>query len=256
MEAQPAPHEPVATVKETEEPVVTGAPAPSLDSPEVGGGEKTAEFDSEDRNREDRVIADEEAPKVAYVPTKKPGDLTPDTTPELPPPEPVALRSQPKDLAHEGVQSLLVDNNFYATCWTYNGDFCNPNGDFINSYVNNNNGTVTDRRTGLMWQQSGSPEELTWPKAADYIKELNKKGYGGHSDWRLPTVDELASLMERSWLNEDLFVDPIFSSEQKYCWSSDTKGVERAWKSNFHLGFFLDFPMSEMSSVRAVRNIK
>jgi serine/threonine-protein kinase len=158
-------------------------------------------------------------------------------------------------LSAEELSSLLLEYNFYATCWTYNIDFCNPNGEFENDYVDNGDGTVTDRRTGLMWQKGGSSEPLSWGKALEYVKELNREAFAGHSDWRLPTVPELASLMERSWENEDLFISPVFESVQRYCWSADTRGVEKAWKANFHLGFILDFPMTDQNSVRAVRSI-
>ncbi len=222
------------------EPPAGGPPRPTMPAPVIAGDEKAAEFEADDRRREERVVTGREAPSV----------------PEAPPLTPVSLRSQPMDLPAEGVKSLLEKNDFYATCWTYNGDFCNPTGEFENIYQDNGDGTVTDRRTRLMWQKEGSPAPMTWTEAAEYAQKLNQDRFAGHADWRVPTVDELASLMERSWLNDDLFIDPVFGSGQKYCWAADTRGVERAWKSNFHLGFFLDFPMSELSSVRAVRSLR
>jgi len=219
-------------------------------------GEEAAVFETEDRDREERVLTGGEAPTLAaQTPSTGVEDLRPGTAPPVPMPEPVSLRQAGTDISHEAVRSLLLENNFYSTCWTYNGDFCNPDGDFVNAFKDNNDGTVTDLRTRLMWQKAGSPGQMTWAEAGEYIKKLNSEGFAGHTDWRLPTVAELASLMERSWLNEDLFVDPVFSSDQKYCWSSDTQGMERAWKSNFHLGFLLDFPMTEASSIRAVRSL-
>lgn len=231
-------------------------PAAEAVGPQVATDEKAAEFETEDRDREERLLSGKEAPHLASVPSQGPEELKPETAPPPPPPEPVSLRGESTDLSPEAVQALLLEHNFYATCWTYNGDFCNPNGEFANNYKVNGDGTVTDRRTGLMWQKGGSPEPKTWPQADDYVELLNKERFAGHADWRLPTVEELASLMERSWLNDDLFLDPVFSSRHKYCWSGDTKGVERAWKANFHLGFFLDFPMSEENSVRAVREVR
>jgi len=259
--AAPAPAEPPAP-QVTSEPTEPRKPAPARRTspaeprPVPSTDEKAAEFETDERGREERIVTGEEAPAVAYAPGRKPSDDKPSAIPEPPPPTPVSLRSQPVDLPAEGVKSLLMENNFYATCWTYNGDFCNPTGEFVNTYEDNGDGTVTDRRTRLMWQQEGSPQPLTWTEAAEYVRKLNEEGFAGHADWRLPTVEELASIMERSWLNDDLFLDPVFSSRQKYCWSADTKGVERAWKSNFHLGFILDFPMTELNAVRVVRNVR
>jgi hypothetical protein len=255
-ETRPAPPpgpEPEPVEKAPAGAVAVPAPAPSPAQP---SDERAAEFEADERSREHRMVTGEEAPTVAYAPSRKPGDAKPSAVPKAPPPSPVSLRSKPMDLPAEAVKALLMKNDFYATCWTYNGDFCNPTGEFENSFVDNGNGTVTDRRTRLMWQQDGSPASMTWPDAVKYVQEINQEGFAGHSDWRLPTVEELASVMERSWLNDDLFLDPVFGSGQKYCWSVDTKGVERAWKSNFHLGFFLDFPMSELNSVRAVRSVR
>ncbi|MGM0664161.1 MAG: DUF1566 domain-containing protein [Thermodesulfobacteriota bacterium] len=240
--------EPVAS---SEEPPPASRPAPASEA-----DRKAMDFEFEEREREDRIVSSDDPAAAASLPDAAPKEVKPETTPPAAPPEPVSLRSRPEDLSEEGVRSLLLENDFYATCWTYNGDFCNPNGEFINSYRDNGDGTVTDDRTRLMWQKGGSPSVMDWPEAGTYVQKLNRERFAGYDDWRLPTVEELASLMERSWLNDDLFVAAVFSSAQKYCWSADTKGVERAWKSNFHLGFFLDFPISDLSAVRAVRSLR
>ncbi len=168
----------------------------------------------------------------------------------------VRLRDKPRDLTPSAVKSMLSSLNFYATCWNYNGDFCNPNGDFQNQFHDNQDGTVTDWATGLMWQKAGSREALTWIEARDWAGKQNEARFAGHSDWRVPTVEELASLMENSWKNGDLFIDRVFESTQRHCWSLDTRGMESAWKANFHMGFVSDFPMTSKNSVRLVRSLK
>ena len=151
---------------------------------------------------------------------------------------------------------MLQKYHFYATCWNYNGEFCNPDGEFRNSFVDNKDGTITDEVTGLMWQKGGSPSPMTWMEAKTYVKELNTRKFAGYNDWRLPTVEELASLMENSWRNADLFIDPFFEVKQRYCWSMDTMDLTKAWKANFHLGFITDFTMNSKNSVRLVRSLK
>ncbi len=257
VEERPAPEE--QAVRPAEEPSVPAAKEPppvAGPAPAAEPDQKTLDFEVEEREREDRIVSGDESQAVASVPDTSPKDFEPGTRPPAPPLEPVSLRSSPMDLSEEGVKALLMENDFYSTCWTYNGDFCNPNGDFINKFKDNEDGTITDDRTRLMWQKSGSQGVMDWSEAGAYVKKLNEERFAGYGDWRLPTVEELASLMERSWLNDDLFVAPVFSSAQKYCWTGDTKGIERAWKGNFHLGFFLDFPISDLSAVRAVRSLR
>ncbi len=52
--------------------------------------------------------------------------------------------------------------------------------------------TIRDTRSGLEWSSALSPTELTFEEAVDYVKQLAP---GGGGRWRLPTKDELASLL-------------------------------------------------------------
>ena len=55
---------------------------------------------------------------------------------------------------------------------------------------------VYDNLTGLMWTKSAAHgSRKTWPDAINYSKNLV---YGGYSDWRLPNIKELASLLDLS----------------------------------------------------------
>ncbi|HZR81811.1 MAG TPA: DUF1566 domain-containing protein [Candidatus Binatia bacterium] len=70
-------------------------------------------------------------------------------------------------------------------------------------YVDNGDGTITDTNTGLMWEKlsrDGSihDKELqyTWAQAlAVKVAGLNSIAFAGHTDWRLPNVNELYSLI-------------------------------------------------------------
>lgn len=65
------------------------------------------------------------------------------------------------------------------------------------SYTDNSDGTITDNVTGLMWQQDPG-EKLDWCEAATGLDEFNEDALGGYSDWRIPTIKELYSLVEFS----------------------------------------------------------
>jgi hypothetical protein len=59
------------------------------------------------------------------------------------------------------------------------------------SYRDNGDGTVTDLVTGLMWQKSMTGG-VSWDEA---VAGAARARTGGHSDWRLPTIKELYSLI-------------------------------------------------------------
>jgi hypothetical protein len=166
------------------------------------------------------------------------------------------LRSVASDLRGQDIKDILMRYNFYSSCWNYNGDFCNPSGEFDNGFVDNGNGTVTDVATGLIWQKGGSLRVMTREETGEHIKGLNQKKFGGYTDWHLPTIEELASLMESSWKNSPMFMDPVFDNHHKSYWSSDTSGPNKAWKANFHLGFIIDSQIDIKNAVRAVRSLK
>jgi len=62
----------------------------------------------------------------------------------------------------------------------------------INDFVDNNDGTITDKATGLMWQKADDGVSRDWENALLYAENLNLAGY---SDWRLPNAKELQSIV-------------------------------------------------------------
>ena len=126
----------------------------------------------------------------------------------------VSLRAEPQErLTTDYIKDMVKRYDFFDSYW-------NVFGSFENEFVDNGGGTVTDRATGLMWQKSGSSRSKTWSKANLYIDTLNKNQFAGYSDWRLPTIDELASLIEKKDMG-GLHLDPLFDRKQTHCWSSD-----------------------------------
>ncbi len=63
------------------------------------------------------------------------------------------------------------------------------------SFTDLGNGIVRDNVTGLEWQQATAPGDYTWNEAISYCEDLT---LGGHSDWRLPTIKELSTLVDSS----------------------------------------------------------
>ena len=96
---------------------------------------------------------------------------------------------------------------------------------------------VLDQSTGLTWQQAGSPYPLTWKQAKAYIRNLNGAQSAGFSSWRLPTVDELMSIVTRPSQGLDLCMEPVFDPSQKWLWSTDKRSFAAAWYLGMDLGF-------------------
>ena len=62
-----------------------------------------------------------------------------------------------------------------------------------NRFKDNNDGTVSDLATGLMWQKSDNGQTYNWQEALNYAENLVLAGY---SDWRLPNAKELQSIVD------------------------------------------------------------
>ena len=70
--------------------------------------------------------------------------------------------------------------------------------EYLARFVDHGNGTVTDTKTGLMWAAKDNGRDIKWRNARAYCQRYSG---GGHTDWRLPTQDELASLYNRGVKN-------------------------------------------------------
>ncbi|MBF0614928.1 MAG: tandem-95 repeat protein [Magnetococcales bacterium] len=116
-------------------------------------------------------------------------------------------------------------------------------------FTDNDNGTVTDNLTGLVWMKNANCwVRMNWPSALTKITGLNAgtqtcTGYtsGTHSDWRLPNLLELQSLIDSSQVNPALSASHPFSGVQsEYYWSSTTYAdyTFSAWFVNLYSGGF------------------
>ncbi|MCC5827525.1 MAG: DUF1566 domain-containing protein [Alkalimonas sp.] len=136
-----------------------------------------------------------------------------------------------------------------------------PSSDFID----NNNGTVTHNTTGLIWQRCslgqtwdgstciGSATNYHWQTA---LQQAAENDFLGLNDWRLPNINELASIVERRcW-------DPAINNQQfpntgsRWYWSSSSVADfgASAWVVNFFEGNISDLSKTDSDNyVRLVR---
>ena len=104
-------------------------------------------------------------------------------------------------------------------------------------FIVHGNGTVRDPLHDLTWQSAGSDYPLNRHEAHEYIRDLNQRAWAGADDWRLPTVNELLSIINRPATPEAQCQDPVFDLERKCFWSIDRRSAVAAWYVNLDVGF-------------------
>lgn len=112
---------------------------------------------------------------------------------------------------------------------------------------------VIDYATGLTWQQSGSSNHITFAAAEEYVREMNSRRFAGFSDWRLPTLEEAMSLMEREKKNGELFIDSVFDRTQRWIWTGDKSSGSSCWVAFFYDGNCFKQRVDSNYHVRLVR---
>ena len=114
--------------------------------------------------------------------------------------------------------------------------------------------TWKDLKTGLEWQCE-SPGEMTWQAALDYADSLS---LDGKKDWRLPTLSDLETLLDRSVLYYELRPivreDVPFRDTRSY-WTATTfeDHTHNAWIIMFDGAYVLSYYKSNAYHVRCVR---
>jgi len=139
-------------------------------------------------------------------------------------------------------------------------------------FIDNNDGTVTDKLTGLVWLQEGNcttffagdatgQNPRNWQAALAASGQLST-GYCNLTDgsvagdWRLPNIRELHSLVDFSQFDPTLpSGHPFLHTEFSIYWSSTSGSLytEQAWLVNFHDGRVTDGNRGNSYNVRAVR---
>ncbi len=112
---------------------------------------------------------------------------------------------------------------------------------------------VFDRETGLVWQRDTADDTgCNWDAAQNVCYELE---IGGRMGWRLPTIDELATLIDRTQSNPALPEGHFFTNVRGFYWSStDYVGVSGAFRVELEQGIVHGCPATIDNYVRAVRS--
>jgi hypothetical protein len=140
--------------------------------------------------------------------------------------------------------------NGYVRCVSGNSHY-----EDIQFERDNSKEIVKDLTHNLMWVDGGETVKKSWSEAISYCKNLN---YGGYSDWRLPTIEELYSITDQRkssapFVNSEF--NNIKSGFSDWYWSSTEYNGNKSysWKLNFYNGYDNYYNRSNSSCVRCLR---
>ncbi|MCK5614347.1 DUF1566 domain-containing protein [Candidatus Pacearchaeota archaeon] len=118
-----------------------------------------------------------------------------------------------------------IDKTYFVRCVTGNTDYG------LNNFVDNDDATITDLATGLMWQQDNG-DSTDFDDAVSTCENITTSDY---TDWRLPNAKELQSIVDYSRSPDttgSAAIDPIFNAasftneegenDWGYYWASST----------------------------------
>lgn len=149
---------------------------------------------------------------------------------------------------------LIIVLSWFVIPQAAHAQYCRPNipaSTPDSLLMDNGNGTITDRATGLMWKKcfeggignrcdSGTVMTFTWQTALQQPGVINSgAGFAGYHDWRLPNIKELTSIVERKCIypaiNLTRFPNDPYGS---FVWSGSpyANNSRRAWFVDFYDG--------------------
>jgi hypothetical protein len=162
------------------------------------------------------------------------------------------LRSEYKSIDMDDISEIMQRLGFRGRRSAESGDFQNQ----FEPKLLKGDSIVVDHATGLMWHQAGSEETLDYFGAMEWLDDMNTKKYAGYSDWRLPTVEEVASLFETKKMNGEKQIDPVFSNGQHFVWTGDAVYPGRLWVAIFSNSSIWEELKTNTAWIRPVRSLK
>ena len=135
------------------------------------------------------------------------------------------------------VERLLPDT---GQTTNYDGTFGEDH-NYINyppSYTNNGDGTVTDNNTLLMWQRDDVNTLRYWADADNYCQNSTLAGY---TDWRMPFIKELASIIDFSQYSPTINTTAFPNTVSSLYWSANYNynylpSTDTKWYVDFEIG--------------------
>jgi hypothetical protein len=134
-----------------------------------------------------------------------------------------------RKIVDEELGQLVGKHNFFDTRY-------NPKGRFDNYLVDNGDQqTVTDLRTGVMWQRQGC-DITSIRHLREFTDKCNNENYAGFNNWRRPTMEEAWSLLEPQLNDKGLYLHPCFSKKQPFIFVANQRDPGGYWFADFKQG--------------------
>ena len=116
---------------------------------------------------------------------------------------------------------------------------------------------IKDARTNLMWEDTPHVREtkITQPRAKEYCSELK---LGGFEDWRLPTIQELLTIVDYRRVSPAILKAFSYTEEESFYWTKTHVADEddAFWGVNFKRGASSKASEYYDRYVRCVRDVK
>ncbi|MFH7326056.1 DUF1566 domain-containing protein [Desulfurivibrio sp. C05AmB] len=156
-------------------------------------------------------------------------------------------------------QVLCRDTNSSVEATTPSADF-----------TQHGDGTVTHHITGLMWMRcslgqswdgdvcSGNAELLAWPHISFAVERFNAEGgFAGHEDWRMPTRDELVSIVEHRCASPSIngIIFPNTPRTRFLTASAEENDKSKPWYVYFDNGYVGKGYVGARGAIRLVRTV-
>jgi hypothetical protein len=107
----------------------------------------------------------------------------------------------------------------------------------MSRFIDNGNDTITDNQTGLTWFKKDSRQLIgKWihlEKAIKFAEEKNTESFAGFNDWRVPKLEDVKTIFDKSFSlrdfgNTEIHIPAQFEPKCADCTWTDTVNGDRA----------------------------
>lgn len=154
----------------------------------------------------------------------------------------------PRNLRSESIRVMLKDIRGLLNL----DDLFRPQRYQPPNFTSVNVSVAKDKNSGLLWQRRGPGFTLNWQQAHEYVDHLNALSWEGKTNWRLPTVEEVNTVLSPPLHTVSCSHWPLFGSLVHWVWTADHGNKKQAWIADVVESFFQRLDHDGSASVCAV----